>query len=83
MADTEKILQAMEEYACRDTVMRDALELLKKQQAKPVLYMKVEYTGGNEAYCPDCGCFIEKYNPRRPWREVKYCCYCGQEVTWK
>ena len=60
----------------------DACRLLKKQEAQPVRHITDEYTGITEPHCPCCDCFIDQYNPRRPWQDVKFCCYCGQEVTW-
>ena len=42
-----------------------------------------DYTGRKENHCPGCGVFIERFNSWRPWQEVRFCCYCGQEVRWE
>lgn len=41
-----------------------------------------DYHGKMHPYCPRCGSYIERYNSWRPWMEIRFCCYCGQEVSW-
>ena len=55
----------------------------KSNKAKPVKKTYDDYTGKLSDHCPKCDVFIERYNPRIPWREIKFCCYCGQPVSWK
>lgn len=47
-------------------------------------HVKPQYdANGNKFWnCPRCGKYIDRYNTRIPWEEVKYCSYCGQGVTW-
>lgn len=59
------------------------LSAAEPRKLQPVRYITDEYTGITEPHCPCCDCFIDQYNPRRPWQDVKYCCYCGQEVVWE
>ena len=54
--------------------MRDAMELLKEQEAKPIIG-KDSVEGTEVGTCPRCNRMI--VNPAR------FCRYCGQEVKWE
>lgn len=87
MLDREKIIKAIEicysgkhnctecelfyEEDCNDKLMRDALELLKEQEAvKPVKQIEqTEWT-----VCGNCGKHIIS-----KWQ---YCPYCGKKMWW-
>lgn len=70
-----------EKRYCITNLCRDALELLKEQEPKPVLSPHIdrfcmrafaEYI----AYCPNCKQeILEKHNK-------SYCGFCGQAVKW-
>lgn len=61
-----------------EEIIMDESRLEEKAVEKRLDY----YTGDISEHCPRCACFIDRYNSRIPWREVKYCCYCGQAVKW-
>ena len=67
---------------CKKNVIRDALELLKEQEALPIVYQDNPYTGLPVAHCPKCGKFARQYNAVYE-DETKFCPYCGQEVKWE
>ena len=56
--------------------MRDALELLKEQEAKPVIVTTNAY-GTKFYHCPRCNRDLYTY-PRQ-----LYCSKCGQELKWQ
>ena len=58
------------------------LELLKEQEALPIVYQDNPYTGLPVAHCPKCGKFARQYNAVYE-DETKFCPYCGQEVKWE
>ena len=60
---------------CVGEVARDALELLKEQEAKMPIVRENSY-GWKFYYCPRCG--KEFYQNRKQ----KFCDKCGQEVKW-
>lgn len=55
----------------------------KYRKEEPIKKKYDDYTGQISDHCPKCDTFIERYNPRIPWQEIKYCSYCGQAVRWK
>lgn len=57
------------------SVYDGALELLKKQEAKPVI-VTINAYGTRFYHCPRCNRDLYVY-PRQ-----LYCSQCGQEVTW-
>ena len=69
-----------EEKSIRDRGMRQYFCPLIGPE--PVKKIRNEYTGYIDYKCPGCGAFLEKHNPCNPWKDVKFCCYCGQEVSW-
>lgn len=60
---------------------KDALQLLKEQEALPIAYMDNPYTGLPVAHCPKCGKFVRQYHAVYE-EETKFCPYCGQAVKW-
>lgn len=60
----------------------DALELLKKQEALPIVYETNKYTGFPVAHCPSCGEYLVQFHSGVDGKESKFCYYCGQEVQW-
>lgn len=102
MVDREKVIKALECCAykqnciecpyykgnstCMDDKDKDALELLRRQEAKPM----TEYDDGWD--CPRCGLkLVGKTASGYPCDEfdlpndeiVKYCPVCGQAVKWE
>ena len=90
MADIEKVVSGIEKILAEtdeyDGVLWDALELLKKQEAKPM----TEYDDGWD--CPRCGLkLVGKTASGYPCDKldlpndeiVKYCPVCGQAVKWE
>ena len=67
---------------CRIQLMRDALELLKEQEAvKPVL----DEQTGRIWLCGKCGSYVgfEDNDPHDPNEFDKYCRECGRPVLWE
>lgn len=54
-------------------LVRDAMELLKEQEAK-----KVTWRVGR-AHCPSCG---ELFPKKQDKQYIRFCNYCGQAVKW-
>ena len=65
-----------------EQMMRDALELLKKQAPKPVWYETNGMTGLPISHCPSCNEIIKQY-AYGDIRKTYYCQYCGQAVKWE
>ena len=67
-----------------ETAMRDALELLKKQEPVKPHYVKSYYKDGrSRAYCGNCGIAVNigiKNNTSK--HRDFYCGYCGKKVKW-
>ena len=61
---------------CMGDMARDALELLKEQEAKPVIVTTNAY-GTRFYHCPKCSRDLYAY-PRQ-----LYCSNCGQAVKWE
>ena len=71
-----------ENVCLREQLMRDALELLKKQAPKPVWYETNSMTGLPICHCPSCNEVIKPY-AYGDIRKAYYCQYCGQAVKWE
>lgn len=67
---------------CTSQLASEALELLKKQKALPIVYQNNEYTGLPMALCPSCGEYLVQFHSGVYGKESKFCYYCGQEVQW-
>lgn len=63
--------------------VRDAIELLKKQEAIPIAYKENMLTGLPVAICPKCGRFARQFHMDTPGEETKFCPFCGQKVKWE
>ena len=61
---------------CESTLMRDALALLKAQEAKPPVIKENSY-GWKFYYCPSCGKEFYQNN------KFSFCEKCGQAVKWE
>ena len=62
-------------YGCRPKLMRDALELLKEQEAvKPILKREGRNKYYNYYVCPVCD--------NELWYDQNYCIECGRAVDW-
>ena len=85
----EKAKKQSEEYALDRIIVpfREAdmiLALLKKQEAKPIVYTDNPCTGLPVARCPKCGKSLDRYlYGRRQEGEINFCPYCGQAVKWE
>ena len=64
-------------------IMRAALDLLKEQEALPIVYQTNEYTGFPVARCPSCGEYLVQFHSGVDGKESRFCYYCGQEVKWE
>jgi len=67
---------------CRESLMADAYDLLKEQDAvKPVL----DEQTGRIWLCGNCGSYVgfEDNDPNDPNEFDKYCRECGHPVSWK
>ncbi len=62
--------------------VRDAMQFLKQNEAKPVTYDINEYTGLPVATCPSCGKCLKQFQPSYDDEETKFCSHCGQGVKW-
>ena len=67
--------------ATGNTLMRDALALLKEQEPKPIAYTDNPYTGLPVARCPKCGKFARQFHAATD-EETHFCPWCGQAVKW-
>lgn len=67
---------------CTSALAYDALELLKEQEAVKPIFRENPYTHLPVSYCPKCREPIDQFIVGNPYREVKYCHYCGQKVKW-
>ena len=88
MPDREKAINGLREMSCRATwkdidrirdkfqpIINDAINLLKEQEAKPVIVTTNAY-GTRFYHCPKCNRDLYVY-PRQ-----LYCSNCGQKVKW-
>ena len=64
-------------WHCLKNIAKDARELLKEQEPKPVKVTKNAYNY-EFYYCPNCGREFELTYYKRP----AYCDKCGQAVKW-
>lgn len=64
-------------------IAEDTLELLNEQKAIEPIYIENPYTHLPVSYCPKCREPISKFITGNPYKETKYCHYCGQEVRWE
>lgn len=73
--DCSKRREGLVPLECMEELMKDALELLKEQEAKPVIVTTNAY-GTRFYHCPKCNRDLYAY-PRQ-----LYCSNCGQAVKW-
>ena len=59
------------------------IALLKEQEAVEPIYIENPYTHLPVSYCPKCREPINQYITGNPYKETKYCHYCGQAVKWE
>ena len=71
-----------DEADCKLALMHDALYLLKEREAVKPIFRENPYTHLPVSYCPKCREPINQFIVGNPYREVKYCHYCGQKVKW-
>lgn len=62
-----------------DIVMRDAIALLKEQEAKQVINIDDSFEGMEVGNCPSCNRAIVNIKIG----ETKFCKFCGQAVKWE
>ena len=63
---------------CMELLRKDALELLKEQEAMKPIYNEQKY-GDHLPHCGNC----EKVLPNNGvYGKVNFCHYCGQAVKW-
>lgn len=68
---------------CTALMSMDVLNLLKKQEAKPIVYKENRMTGLPVAICPNCGRFARQFHTEHPGEETNFCPWCGQAVKWE
>lgn len=61
-------------WSCRIAVMRDALELLKRQEAVTIKKTKEHGFGVYGGVCPKCNNWIQSAH--------SFCGFCGKAVKW-
>lgn len=66
-----------QEYA--ESMMRDALELLKEQEPKQIINITDSIEGMEVGYCPSC----DRAIVNKKIDETKFCRFCGQAVKWE
>lgn len=71
----ENVCFGDDEVEIFDTLARDALALLKAQDAQLVIVSR-DYIEGTVFRCPKCKEAVHKYNGN-------YCPHCGQAVKWE
>ena len=67
-------------YACRDSLMRDALVALKEREA-----VEPKLVGVNTWICGECGAFLgweEFTQSGLELVENRFCPHCGRRVKW-
>lgn len=64
------------DFACRSELARDALALLKKQEAVSTIVMQMN--DGCYIFCGSCNVMLAKNKPKG----YKYCPWCGKKVNW-
>lgn len=57
------------------------LEMVKRQEPKPIAYTDNPYTGLPVARCPKCGKFARQFHAVTD-EETHFCPWCGQAVKW-
>lgn len=67
---------------CRVSLKNDILELLKEQEEMEPIFIENPYTHLPVSYCPKCREPIDRFVVGNPYKEIKYCHYCGQAVKW-
>ena len=68
---------------CMGQMIEDTIALLKEQEAVEPIYIENPYTHLPVSYCPKCREPINQYITGNPYKETKYCHYCGQAVKWE
>lgn len=71
------------EKDCSKRLMADALELLKAQQPRKVVYKMNPWTNLPVSFCPNCEEAIKMYEYGHGFAKRKYCSYCGQAIEWE
>ena len=79
----EQIDRLIEENASNAEMAEGLNELLKEQEAVKPIYIENPYTHLPVSYCPKCREPISKFITGNPYKETKYCHYCGQAVKWE
>ena len=78
-----------EKFSCKRvtvpvTLLFDALELLKEQEPKAIVYEGTNWmTGLPVAICPGCGKVARQFYVAHPEEETHFCPWCGQAVKWE
>lgn len=62
--------------------IEQVIELLKEQEALPIVYRNNTYTGLPMACCPSCDECLLQFHAGAYGKETKFCYYCGQELIW-
>ena len=91
MADLHDTIVRLKSYAkttrnvvlVRRKTIEEAVELLKEQQPKKVVYIINPWTKLPVSNCPCCGERVDRTAYGRYDKEQKYCPYCGQAIDWK
>ena len=90
MTDRKLLLEQLERLAivldelmpkCAELV-RDAITLLKEQEAAKPIFVENPYTHLPVSYCPQCREPIDEYIVGNPYKMTKFCNYCGKAVKW-
>ena len=61
----------------------ELLDVLKERDIVEPIYIENPYTHLPVSYCPKCREPISKFITGNPYKETKYCHYCGQAVKWE
>lgn len=65
------------------SLVSDALELLKAQQPRKVVYKMNPWTNLPVSFCPNCEEAIKMYGYGHGFaKKQQYCSYCGQAIDW-
>ena len=94
MVNRQKVIRAFKQYVYNfveltttdeynHQILEQVLVLLKEQEAIEPLFIENPYTHLPVSYCPKCREPISKFITGNPYKETKYCHYCGQEVRWE
>ena len=69
---------------CPEYLLADALELLKEQEPKSIVYKEKNWmTGLPIAICPRCGKVARQFYAGYTEEETHFCPWCGQAVKWE